>query len=253
MLYTLEALSEWMDRDELDKDGRPLPAQATFQGVVWVDEAHEGEMREALSQIRHLGAAISRGLGRVKIETWPIQIRMPSEEQLSETAKELAEGAEPERPEGPLPKEADLTERILAFNRLWACEREAKGLPAAGWYFTVDLQSEALLWRANGPAYLLTSDILGFPPEVELVRAFTAHQQIGGWSTAWGMPKPTMPAVAAGSVFLYQVPGDDVALAHKVLKRLTILEKEGVGERREEGYGWLQVCTPFHLEMEVGK
>ena len=41
------------------------------------------------------------------------------------------------------------------------------------------------------------------------------------------MPKPIAPAIAAGSVFLYHVPGGNFDLARIVLKRLAVLEREG--------------------------
>jgi len=108
-----------------------------------------------------------------------------------------------------------------------------------------------LLFREDGPSYELDPVQLGLQGKVELIRAFASSHQIGGWSSAWCMPKPIAPAIAAGSVFLYHVPGGNFDLARIVLKRLAVLEREGVGQRREEGYGWLQVCTPFHLEIEV--
>ena len=92
---------------------------------------------------------------------------------------------------------------------------------------------------------------LGFPLKVELVQSWAHHGEAGGWSTVWGLPKPVSPALVTGSTFLFRVPrGGGEDLAFKTLKRCLILEREGIGQRREEGFGWLKICTPFHLERE---
>lgn len=249
LLYTLEALGEQMDRDELGTNGEPLlSAQATFHATVWAEETFEAELRQALRRVRSLGAAVSRGMGRVAVEARRETVPIATPERLALAAEALSQRTKLERPSLPLPKETDLIQRLLAFNCLWTEERKSQ---AEDWHFTVDLQADALLRRADGPTFQLTPDLLDLPDGVRLVRAFATHHQVGGWSTAWGLPKPTAPTVAAGSVFLYDVRGGDVALSRAVLERLVALEREGVGQRREEGYGWLHVCTPFHLEREV--
>ena len=255
LLYTLEALGEQMDLDELDQNNQPKKAHTTFQTTVWAEEAHERELRRALRKVHYLGAAVSRGMGRVAISARKQAKPTPTSERLAVMANLLSKGVEPKRPTGLLPKGADWLERLLIFNQLWAQERKSfvdkQKSSADGWYFSVDLQADTLLSRVNGPAYQLTPDLLGLPDKVQLVRAFASHRQVGGWSSAWGMPKPTAPAIVAGSVFLYHIPGGDVTLSRDVLKQLHTLERQGVGQRREEGYGWLQICTPFHLETEV--
>ena len=249
LLYTIEALSEQMDRDELDRNGEPYPpATSTFHSVVWVEEAHEKKLRDALHNVHHLGAAFSRGMGQVKIETIRVKVSMPTEERIDRAAETLSKGMRPNDLAELLPKEADWLERLLAFNSLWADEQKSA---LNGWYFTLDLQSDTLLYREDGPCYVLTPDQIGLQGNVELIRTFATHCQIGGWSSAWKMPKPIVPAVSAGSVFLYHVPGGDLSLTRIVLKQLAIIEREGVGQRHEEGYGWLQICTAFHLETEV--
>lgn len=249
LLYTIEALSEQMDRDELDRNGDSYPpALSTFHSVVWVEEADAKKLGDVLHQVHHIGAVVSRGMGQVRIETSRATIPVTTDERMDQAAKALSKGIEPKSLSVQLPKEADWLERLLAFNSAWADEQKSA---INGWYFTLDLQSDMLLFREDGPSYELDPGQLGLQGKVELIRAFASSHQIGGWSSAWCMPKPIAPAIAAGSVFLYHVPGGNFDLARIVLKRLAVLEREGVGQRREEGYGWLQVCTPFHLEIEV--
>ncbi|SHJ67599.1 CRISPR-associated protein Csx10 [Tessaracoccus bendigoensis DSM 12906] len=54
----------------------------------------------------------------------------------------------------------------------------------------------------------------------------------GGWHLASGLPKPTEIALAAGATALIKNPGPE---------KLTRLLDAGIGVRRSEGYGWLEV------------
>lgn len=60
----------------------------------------------------------------------------------------------------------------------------------------------------------------------------------GGWHAASGLPKPAEVAVAPGATALVGSP-DRAALAG--------LLDRGVGMRRSEGYGWLEVVNPGRL------
>jgi len=56
-------------------------------------------------------------------------------------------------------------------------------------------------------------------------------RRIESWHEGWGLPRPTLIAMQAGSCVKFNVSGaiDD--------KKLQALEKAGIGERRGEGYG----------------
>jgi hypothetical protein len=62
----------------------------------------------------------------------------------------------------------------------------------------------------------------------------SAHRQVFGWSNMWGRPREPVTAIAAGSVFRITTD-DDVAA------RFAALEKNGLGARTEEGFGWIVV------------
>jgi CRISPR-associated protein Csx10 len=109
--------------------------------------------------------------------------------------------------------------------------------------------ADALL-RVDGwtPDVLLSPELLGEAGQgAVLVRSYAAMEHRGGWNSAWGLPKDTEPAVRAGGVYLYQVP-NDTDLSGR-LEALRALEKSGVGERRQEGFGQVRVCDPFHVKM----
>jgi CRISPR-associated protein Csx10 len=64
----------------------------------------------------------------------------------------------------------------------------------------------------------------------------------------WGLPKPLLPAIARGSVFTYSADRQD---RDTVLAWLQQLEQNGVGERLQEGYGQIEVNSPFHTDKGI--
>jgi len=67
---------------------------------------------------------------------------------------------------------------------------------------------------------------------------FAASTLIGGFNRKWGLPLPQVPALAAGSVMVFE----GIEMNEPQIKQL---EAYGIGERREDGFGrvavnWLQ-------------
>lgn len=71
-------------------------------------------------------------------------------------------------------------------------------------------------------------------------RRFTRE---GGWDQREHGMQPAL-AVAAGAVFALRLP-DKMPLS-SVLPQLTELERDGLGQRRHQGYGTLRCFDPFH-------
>ncbi|MBT9133398.1 MAG: hypothetical protein DDT38_00119 [Firmicutes bacterium] len=74
-----------------------------------------------------------------------------------------------------------------------------------------------------------------------------------GWSSAWKLPKECAVAIAKGSVFVYGAErsslgcfGGDNKVENALAKLLERLEQDGLGERRNEGFGIVVACDPFH-------
>lgn len=61
-------------------------------------------------------------------------------------------------------------------------------------------------------------------------------RRIESWQTGWGLPRPTVLAIQAGSVFRVTATGEH---------RLDQASREGIGERRGEGYGRILVNPEF--------
>lgn len=197
----------------------------SFQGEVRL-HGEEDRLQALLRELAppqgtlRLGGARSRGQGHVRVEGW--------------TAAENE--AEP-----------PLERRWRAFNeavrRLWT----ASGLaPPQEDYFTLGVESPLILrnaWlRPVRPADV-DAQALGLPPGVERRRAMLKEVTVRGWNVACGLPKEEMPAADAGSVFLFCAP---VSLRASIQERLGQIEGYGAGERRNEGFGRMIACSPFH-------
>jgi CRISPR-associated protein Csx10 len=166
-----------------------------------------------------LGKGRSRGLGRVEVAGW----------------------REPRQAQRHL--EARWTQLNKAAQRLW--QHFEAGRPK-GEYFSLTLESglirrDRLLRPQSG---IPTAAELGLPGEVEPRRCALNTFTVQGWNAALGLPKADTPALGPGTVLLYRLM--DPTQKETVLARLKEIEREGVGERRAEGFGRVQACDPFH-------
>lgn len=77
------------------------------------------------------------------------------------------------------------------------------------------------------------------------IAAVTRHEPLRGWNAAHGLPRQDEWAVARGSVYVYRFDGS----AHErdaFFARLASLSKDGIGLRRNEGFGVVNVSADFH-------
>jgi len=181
------------------------------------------ELKQALNHVA-LGALHTRGYGRVHVE-------------------------ETDPPRWPA-----LKERVKTFNQilaaLWQDLRRLAVHPDElpykpdGLYFSLDLLSPGVFFNNGLPE--LVPELRVNDSTLRPVWWATRPDMASGWSTAWGLPKPTNLAARMGSVYVYRWDGslDDL------LPALQRLEAEGLGLRRDEGFGEVLVCHPFHQEVE---
>ena len=137
------------------------------------------------------------------------------------------------------------------FERRWDLFRTAKGR-----HFTITLHSDTIV----ADRYLryqttLTEPVLAAElgvPEDALKRhaAFSVPCTADGFSGIHGLPLETEIAVSRGSAFLFEVMRDEVL--DTVKKGLRKLEEEGMGFRRNQGFGRLIVCDGYHLRCRPG-
>jgi len=218
MLYTASALSP--RTPGLNEEGEETGL--VLLGRVHGDEQAVQRLKEALSHMA-VGALHTRGYGRVEVQGAEVRLH-------------------------------PLKDRLKAFNdalaRLWEDIRRlaanAHEVPQTpnGTYFSVDLLSPGVFQKGGVPSLVPTLTIAG--RKVEPTFWMTRPDMASGWSTAWGLPKPTNLAARMGSVYVFHWAGPEADL----FPALQALEAEGVGERRDESYGECLICHPFHQEVE---
>ncbi|MCS7001244.1 MAG: hypothetical protein NZ518_00190 [Dehalococcoidia bacterium] len=108
---------------------------------------------------------------------------------------------------------------------------------------TVTLLSDAILRDQHGqarPDAALLAEQVATRLGVSATdfTAFTATGMVGGFNRTWGLPLPQTPTLAAGSVIVLQ------GVASAPPEAIAALEREGIGERRAEGFGRLAINLP---------
>lgn len=194
-----------------------------FQGVLQLtDPRLRAELDDLLKLPLFLGSGRSRGLGEVEVKTW----------------KETGDGDS-------LPK------RWHKFNET---ARRAGGDPNLC-YFSLTLLSHLALRDDLLRPVLdeITPQHFGLPDTVKWVCyknsgwpvLFLSTVTVAGWNAALGLPKSDTVTLARRSVLLAKCPADQ---EQAVLKRLARIESQGLGERRNEGFGRVVACYPIHYE-----
>ncbi len=209
MLYTATALVARGHSDQL-----------VFLGRVHGDEETVRELCQAVSNVP-IGALRRRGYGKVRAEVIH------------------ADGF------------GSLRTRLQRFNEvfenMWRdlarLFPRATAQPPEGIYFSLDLLAPAVLHQEGISSLVPTLAIGG--QQVRPIFWITRPDLASGWSTSWGLAKPTDLAARAGSVYVFRWQGD----AGCVIAALEELETRGVGRRCDEGFGECVVCHPFHLEV----
>lgn len=136
---------------------------------------------------------------------------------------------------------------------------EAGPAVASGGKANVWFQSDTLVRDENGAYSTRPADILD-----ALRNAFGCEELqlddehgsshmlvtrvINSWSVAWGLPRPTFFAVAAGSVVRVTFPEE---IPEGTVKALTSAVANGVGDRRAEGFGRIIVNDPLLADEKV--
>lgn len=118
---------------------------------------------------------------------------------------------------------------------------------AAGECLVITLLSDAILRnRQGGHADCVTPAILPaeLGPVLEPGAVFKRVLPVSGFNRKWGLPLCQVPALQAGSVFVFRVRQSIEAAA------LQSLCQEGLGERRTEGFGRLAINCHRHEELE---
>jgi CRISPR-associated protein Csx10 len=101
----------------------------------------------------------------------------------------------------------------------------------------VTLLSDTLLRDEHGQSQATVTELtrrLGFA-ETDRRSAFVAYRPVGGFNRKWGLPTIQQTGLKMGSVLVFKAPSKEQMV------RLRQLEKSGIGEQREDGFGRLAV------------
>lgn len=224
---------------------RAFDEGSQFIGLMEVDEERASKTRTWLEQITRIGGRTSRGFGRVKVTT-----------QDSKTA--TGDG---------------LRQRLESFNRQYKeFEENLTGIaqgppsPETRTLFTINLRADALLrtelglptLRLDAAAAvaacrpLLTADERQALDGMDLawITEYTQPIHLSGWQTAWRLPKEVLLASHLGGLYVFAAKtNEDPTVISTLISILSKLEQAGIGEMREDGYGQIVICDPFHLEV----
>ncbi|MCS7241276.1 CRISPR-associated RAMP protein Csx10 [Candidatus Caldatribacterium sp.] len=204
--------------------GIPPVEGLVFSGRIWAEEDSDVELLKEAVEYLGIGAMTTRGFGKVRFKQKPNSYP-PLEERLcrfNETLQRVWE---------------DLAELAAQASR--APLRKPQGT-----YFSVDLLSPGIFQDTYGlPSLVPHLPIEG--KKVELVFHATQPTFSGGWSTAWGLPKPTALAAAPGSTYVFRT---DIPL-EELVPLLEEIENQGLGKRTPEGFGEITICHPLHEEV----
>ena len=178
-----------------------IDSNQTFQGVILCEDKDEKTILDLINQsnIIRLGGSISAGYGQTEITE--------------------------------VTSHSDWNEIIIAP------EKRANNTLKITLLSDLIFRDKWGQYVAMPPTHLL-SERLGISLEKPKL-AYTNTTLIGGFNRKWGLPLPQVPAVAAGSVFVYE----NIEISPETIQEL---EREGIGERRVEGFG--RIAINWRLE-----
>lgn len=83
---------------------------------------------------------------------------------------------------------------------------------------------------------------------MQWIAAVTKHERLRGWNAAHGLPRQDEWGIARGSVYVYCFQGT-MEQRGVIIQYLRSLSKEGVGLRRNEGFGTVIISDDFHYQF----
>jgi CRISPR-associated protein Csx10 len=219
ILYSVEVLNESQEKKQ-----QPV----CYRGAILVEDDLADSLRnfiEQRNQSFRLGGSTSRGLGKVEINTKkPVSARMNVEQRITKFNKIFQE----------------------RWDKWRVFGNPVKELPANPTYFTLDLQSDAILTENWRRTTVISEKMLQQFAKVEdsslkLEAAYSSYDYLSGWNAAWGLMKDVELITNKGSVYLFSTTQSE-----PWIERLGELEMRGLGDRTCEGFGQIQICNQFH-------
>jgi CRISPR-associated protein Csx10 len=151
-------------------------------------------------------------------------------------------------PEAQGPTQTDRARAKQRIESMWRKAQELGGRLSQKHVVTVTLRSPALVWDEYlmTRAWLNAADV-GLAPEWKLMGWYSEMTPVTGWHAAAGVPRTELLMVAAGSCFAYASAAP--AKADELVEWAVKLEYEGIGDRRDEGFGEAVACHEMHARQ----
>lgn len=80
--------------------------------------------------------------------------------------------------------------------------------------------------------------------ELKEIDSIARQRRVDSWQVRWGLPRPSLVGLQAGSCIKYEIINNPLT-TEILLKELTRIQAEGIGERRTEGYGQVYFNHPL--------
>ncbi|MFN8578244.1 MAG: RAMP superfamily CRISPR-associated protein [Candidatus Sericytochromatia bacterium] len=212
IFYSLEEISPYYT----DKNNEKF--KLLFEGEISIKENHIEKFKNFCSENEFfMGSDKSRGKGRVKIS---------SIEEITTSN--------------------DLNERLNHFNLKYQ-EYLKKNFNldySNDFFFSLDFTSDSILLDKFLRYSYLSLEMEKF----NLIFQSVSSLNIKGWNSLWGLPKETEIAVKKGSCYLFSIPKSDINSLKEIL---THWEENGLGLRKNEGFGKVLISNPFHIDNSI--
>ncbi len=226
ILYSLEVLNE-----SQGKEKEPV----FYYSSILIDDDNLAENLKQFIEINknnfRFGGSKSRGLGRVEIET---EIETITLEQKIEELRSRIE---------------KFNEKLKERRNLWSIFGNNQANELEKQYFTINLQSDAILQENWLRTTVITENMLSSVTDIEnnglkLEVAYSSYGYVSGWNNAWGLMKDIELTTNKGGLYLFSINNLD-----GYIKSLAKLELYGIGEKTTEGFGRVKICDTFHLKL----
>lgn len=224
ILYSIEVLNESFLRS--NRDRFPKWEYVSYRSQIWIaDNALAEALRNYLDRYPdgfRFGGSASRGLGKVHLEVKKNQSIDSVHQRIN-----------------------DFNQKFQERWKLWSIFNLTSGLTGRT-FFTLDLQSDAVLTDEWQPTIVLSAQMLQSFANVtdhtlKLEISYSSYDYRAGWNSAWGLMKDVELTTNRGSVFLFSTEQPE-----QWYKSLQELEWRGIGDRTCEGFGQVQICNQFH-------
>lgn len=225
----------WAAEDQMLYSVVGVGGEQELGGAVLVPEGVNDEAAEALDRAlsQHsyaddpllLGGGVSRGLGHSSLTALPFDAG--TRDELEVRLKGFAERIE--APDDELHFSVTLLDDAIFTD-------PQTGAPIVG------LSPEVLTRRLRD--FVSDHEL----PIIQAGPTWHAAQVVSGWNATWGLPKWSALATVGGSAAVFAATSLTEQQRDSLTHALYLLELQGIGARRSEGFGQVAVCHPIHWE-----